>query len=369
MIEKNDEFYMNMAIDIMEKGIGKVNPNPLVGCVVVKNNEIIATGYHEYYGGYHAERNALLSLKNNESENATLYVTLEPCCHHGKTPPCTDIIISSKIKKVVVACLDPNPLVAGKGIEILKNNGIEVTVGCCQEKALSCNDIFFHYIKNKQPYVIMKYAMTLDGKIATTTGESKWITGEVARENVHKDRNKYSSIMVGVGTVIADNPMLDCRLTNVENTRNPIRIICDTNLRTPIDCRIVQSANSIKTIIATSVENKEKYKEYEFYGCEILYIPKYKNHIDLKVLIEKIGEKAIDSIFIEGGSVLNFSALECGIVNKIQAYIAPKIFGGELSKTPVSGMGILDINNCIKIKNKKIINLGEDILIEGEVEN
>lgn len=360
-----DEYYMKKALELAEKGRGFVSPNPMVGAVIVKNGKIIGKGYHEKYGTLHAERRALENC-DSSPEGATMYVTLEPCCHYGKTPPCTEAIIESKISKVVVGSKDSNPLVAGKGIYKLRENGIEVLEGILEKECDEVNQIFFHYIKNKKPYVVMKYAMTMDGKIATKTGKSKWITGEKARQKVHLDRHKYKAIMIGVNTVIADNPLLTCRLDNGEN---PIRIICDTNLRTPIDSKIVTTAGSVPTIIATSCKDLEKHEIYKALECEILVVSEKNGHIDLNKLMTVLGEKEIDSILLEGGSTLNWSALESNIVNKIQTYIAPKIFGGIDAKTPVAGIGIENPNDCFFIKETKITMLGEDILIESEVVN
>ncbi len=361
----NDEKYMKLALDLASKGAGKVNPNPLVGAVIVKNGEIISQGYHERYGDLHAERNAFKNAKQS-CEGATMYVTLEPCCHFGKTPPCTEAIIENKISKVVVGVLDPNEKVAGNGVRILKDAGIEVVVGVLEKECKKINEVFFHYIINKIPYVVMKYAMTMDGKIATVLGKSKWITGEKARKKVHEDRNKYLAIMVGVGTVIADNPMLNCR---IEDGRNPIRIICDTNLRTPIDCNIVNSAKEIRTIIATSNNNTENHQYYINSGCEIIVVNKKNNHIDLQELMIKLGKIGIDSILLEGGGTFNFSAIESKIVNKVQAYIAPKIFGGDNAKTPVAGKGFEEVSESINLKNSVVSQIGEDFLIESEVES
>ena len=352
------------AIDLANNGIGKVNPNPLVGAVIVKNNEIIGEGYHEKYGSLHAERNALANCR--ESPNgATMYVTLEPCCHFGKTPPCTKAIVESGISKVYIATLDPNPLVRGKGIEQLKQNGIEVEVGICEEESKRQNEVFLHYIQTKMPYVVLKNAMTMDGKIATVAGKSKWITGEVARSKVHEDRNRYSGIMVGVGTILADDPMLNCRAIG---GRNPIRIICDTNLRTPVTSQIIQTAQEIPTILATACVDTQKHSDYTSLGAQILQVPLKGKSIDLTALMLLLGESKIDSILLEGGSTLNFSALQNKLVNKIQTYLSPKIFGGEVAKTPVGGIGILEVDDCIKLINQTISWLGDDILIESEVQ-
>jgi len=355
--------YMNIALTLAGKGMGHVNPNPLVGAVIVKDGEIIGQGYHEEYGQLHAERNALADCKISPA-GATLYVTLEPCCHYGKTPPCTEAIIGSGIKRVVIGSLDPNPLVSGKGVNILKEHGIEVVENVLKEECDKLNEVFFHYIRKKTPYVVMKYAMTMDGKIATATGRSKWITGELARENVHKDRNRYTAIMVGAGTILADDPQLTCRM---ENGRNPIRIVCDTNLRTPLDASVIRTAKEIPTIIATSCNEKEKYETFLQAGCEIITISKKDGHTNLKELMKELGERKIDSVLLEGGSTLNWSALQSGIVNKVQCYLAPKLFGGVEAKSPVAGIGVDLPENAFRLMNSKIIQMGEDILVESEV--
>ncbi|MDO4735086.1 MAG: bifunctional diaminohydroxyphosphoribosylaminopyrimidine deaminase/5-amino-6-(5-phosphoribosylamino)uracil reductase RibD, partial [Lachnospiraceae bacterium] len=240
------EQYMKRAIELAEKGRGYTSPNPIVGCVVVKDGRIISEGYHERYGEFHAERNALLRCKE-DTEGADLYVTLEPCCHQGKTPPCTDIIIEKKIGRVFVGSMDPNPLVAGKGVQILKGAGIAVETGILEKECLKMNEIFFHFITTKTPFVLSKFAMSMDGKIASESGDSKWVTGEEARAEVHLLRKYYSAIMVGIGTVLADDPMLNCR---VEEGVDPIRVICDSSLRIPLDSKIVQTAKEIPTIVA-----------------------------------------------------------------------------------------------------------------------
>lgn len=358
-----DTEYMKIALELAKKGCGFVNPNPMVGAVIVKGDEMIGMGYHEKYGNLHAERNAILSCKKSP-KGATLYVTLEPCCHYGRTPPCTEAIIESGISKVVIGSSDPNPLVQGQGVNILRNNGIKVIENVLKEECDEINKVFFHYIKTKTPYVVMKYAMTIDGKIATYTGKSKWVTGEEARQNVHKDRHKYSAIMVGVGTVLADNPMLNCR---IEECKNPIRIICDTNLRTPINSNIVESSKEIQTIIATCCEDENKRNWYIDAGCKLLTLSKKDNHIDLNELMKHLGEENIDSILLEGGGALNWSALNSGIVNEVQTYIAPKIFGGIDSRSPVAGIGVENPQDSFYLKNKSIRQIGEDILIESEV--
>jgi len=358
------EAYMKLAIEEAKKGEGFTNPNPMVGAVIVKDGRIISKDHHRKYGGYHAERNAILNCRE-DMHGAELYVTLEPCCHYGKTPPCTEIIIESGIKKVYIGIMDKNSLVAGKGAAILREHGIEVVEGICEKECQELNKIFFHYIQTKTPYVVMKYAMTADGKIATHTGDSKWITGEMARERVQRSRHKYMGIMAGVNTVLMDDPKLTCR---IEGMKSPIRIICDTHLRTPLSAQVVQTASEVPTIIATIIEEEEKKKPYTDLGCQVWTVPADKTHIDLKALMKKAGEAGIDSILLEGGGTLNYSALKSGIVQDVEMYIAPKIFGGELAKTPVEGQGIAKAADAFELKNPQIEQIGPDILVTWEVE-
>ena len=360
---EQDRQYMKMALELAQKGMGFTAPNPMVGAVIVKNGRIIGQGYHRKYGELHAEREAL-AVCTEEPKGASIYVTLEPCCHYGKQPPCVNAILEAGIRRVIIGSSDPNPLVAGKGIRILKDHGIEVTENILKEECDKLNEAFFYYIQNKKPYVVMKYAMTMDGKIAAYTGESKWVTGEAARIHVQEQRLKYTGIMVGVGTVLADDPMLTCRL---ENSRNPVRIICDSHLRTPLTSKIVRTAETIPTILASSSKDQQKIKNYEELGCQVLYVPEKNGHIDLNRLMELLGAAKIDSILLEGGGSLNWSALESGIVQKVQTYIAPKLFGGEEAKTPVEGKGFPDPASAILLKNSEIIRIGDDFLIESEV--
>ena len=359
-----DEKYMAMAIELAKKGYGYTAPNPVVGAVIVKDGCMIGQGYHEKYGEPHAERNALASCTQSP-KGATIYVTLEPCCHHGKQPPCTDAILQAGISRVVTGSGDPNPLVGGKGIQILKDHGIQVREHVMKEKCDALNQAFFHYIQTGRPYVTMKYAMTIDGKIAAYTGASKWVTGEEARHHVHEQRKKNTAIMVGIGTVLADDPMLNCR---IEGGRDPVRIICDTHLKMPVTSKIVKTAKDIPTIIACCTADEELQRPYREAGCKILLTEKKMNHIDLEQLMEQLGKEKIDSILLEGGGTLNWAALNAGIVQKIQAYIAPKIFGGTTAKTPVEGIGVEVPDQAFLIKNRTIRLLGEDLLVEGDVE-
>lgn len=325
-----DEQYMKRALELAGRGTGYTSPNPMVGAVIVKDNKMIGEGWHERYGDLHAERNALKNCKGSP-QGADMYVTLEPCCHYGKQPPCVEAIIESGIKRVFVGSKDPNPLVAGKGVRILKEHGIEVVEDVLREECDRLNEVFFYYIQTKRPYVVMKYAMTMDGKIATYSGLSKWITGEKAREHVQNLRHRYKAIMAGIGTALADNPLLTCR---IEDGVNPVRIICDSRLRIPLDSQIVKTAAEVPTIIAVSEEYvktdcqiSQKISELENDGIEILHIGEKDGHIDLNELMAKLGEKSIDSILLEGGGTLNWSALESGIVNKVMTYVAGHVDG------------------------------------------
>ena len=360
------EKYMKRALELAKLGEGKVNPNPLVGAVIVKDGRVIGEGYHEIFGGPHAEINAFSNATEDVS-NAHMYVTLEPCSHYGKTPPCANAIVEKGIKKVVIAMMDPNPLVAGKGIEILKKNGIEVEVGLMEKEAKVLNEIFIKYISTKLPFCILKTASTLDGKIGTYTGDSKWITGEKSREFVHQIRNRVSSIMVGIDTVIMDNPSLTTRLKEGKG-RNPIRVVIDSKGRIPLESKLLYEEG--KTIIATtknaSVEKLVKLKEL---GVEIIVTPLKNDKVDLSYLVKELGERKIDSILLEGGGTLNYSALTEGIVDKVMTFIAPKIIGGNLSKTPVEGEGIEFIKDAINLKDIEIRRFDKDVLIEGYISN
>ena len=366
-MQKKEE-YMRRALELARKGEGHTSPNPMVGCVVVKDGRIISEGYHEKYGEFHAERNALTRC-TEDTAGADLYVTLEPCCHQGKTPPCTDIIIEKKIARVFVGSMDSNPLVAGKGVQILRDHGIYVETGILDAECRKLNEVFYHYIATKTPFVVMKYAMTLDGKIACATGDSKWVTGEIARTQVHRMRGRYRGSMVGIGTVLADDPMLNCR---VEGGVDPVRIICDSNLHIPTESQIVKTASDIETIVACSQEaleserKQEKIRRLKEAGIQIIGT-EGAHGVNLVELMKKLGGQNIDSILLEGGGTLNASALEDGIVNKVYAYIAGKLIGGMDARSPVEGMGIDRMADAITLQNMEIEKLGDDFCIVGYV--
>ncbi|MBH1941157.1 bifunctional diaminohydroxyphosphoribosylaminopyrimidine deaminase/5-amino-6-(5-phosphoribosylamino)uracil reductase RibD [Mobilitalea sibirica] len=358
--------YMKRALTLAKKGSGFTNPNPLVGAVIVKNNKIIGEGYHERYGGPHAEINAFHNATEDVT-GATMYVTLEPCSHYGKTPPCADAIVKKGIKRVVVATQDPNPLVAGKGIQILRDHGIEVHTGILEKESQKQNEIFNKYITTGLPFCLLKTAMTLDGKIATGTGDSKWITNEASRAYVHTLRHRYCAIMVGIGTILTDNPYLNTRISG-SICSDPIRIVVDTRARLPLDANILHMNSSARTILATTnLASLEKLSQLEAMGIEIIVTPLENAQVDLRYLMKELGKKKIDSILLEGGSELNYSALSSGIVDKVNAFIAPKIIGGSNAKTPVGGFGIDKMNNAIFLHSIEVKIFGNDIMIEGYI--
>lgn len=359
-----DRDYMALAVSLAERGRGWTNPNPVVGAVLVKEGRIIGQGWHRRLGGLHAEREALADCRESPA-GATLYVTLEPCCHQGRQPPCASAILEAGIRRVAVGSPDPNPLVAGKGLKLLRSQGVEVETEVLRAECDALNPAFFHYIRTGRPYVTMKYAMTLDGKIATRTGASQWITGEAARQRVHRDRHANAAILAGVGTVLADDPLLTCRM---EGGRSPLRVICDTYLRTPPESRIVRTAGEIPTILATGPLTVEQAAPFAAAGCRVWTLPLQDGCVDLAALMDKLGREEIDSVLLEGGGTLNWAMLKAGLVRRVQAYVAPKLFGGGAAKSPVEGLGVSLPEQGAALRHITITPIGEDFLLEGEVE-
>lgn len=360
-----DKDFMRRAIELAKRGTGAVDPNPLVGAVIVKDGRIIGEGWHARYGDLHAERHALKN-RTESAEGATIYVTLEPCCHHGKQPPCTDAILESGISRVVIGSRDPNPLVAGKGAGILHNAGVTVEEDFLREECDALNPVFFHYITEKTPYVVMKYAMTADGKIATHTGASKWITGEAARAAVQDMRTVYTGIMAGIGTVLADDPLLTVR---DESKRSPVRIICDSGLTIPSESQIVRTAGKYRTIVACAFTEEEmqgigvkgKVERLKDAGIEILSVPSPAGAVDLVRLMPMLGERGVNSILLEGGGTLNYSMIKNGLVHEVHAFIAPKIFGGYRAKSPVEGIGVELPEQAMLLELYDMRQIGEDV--------
>ncbi len=362
---EKDCFYMEYALTLAEKGKGFTSPNPMVGAVIVKNGRIIGEGYHKKYGDWHAEVNAFNNA-TEDVEGATMYVTLEPCSHTGKTPPCADKIIEKKIGRVVIAATDPNPLVSGRGIQKLQNAGIEVSVGLLADKSIQLNEVFMKYIVQKKPFVLYKSATTLDGKIATVTGKSQWISCEKSRNETHLLRHYMSGIMVGINTVIADNPMLNCR---IEELTSPVRIVVDSLLRISPECKIVQTAKDYRTVVATLQDDDSiKANMLKQMGVEIVTVREFNGRVDLNALMDILGKMGIDSILIEGGGTLAFSCFQQGIVDKVIYYIAPKIFGGVSAKTSVEGDGFREISGCVTLKDISTRMIDNDICVTAYVD-
>lgn len=365
-MRNDDNRFMHIALSQASKGLGKVNPNPLVGAVIVRGNNIIGTGYHEQFGGPHAEINAIRNA-NDSVEGATMYITLEPCSHYGKTPPCADALIEAGIAKVVIAMTDPNPWVSGRGIERLKENGIEVVVGLLEKEAQELNRIFIKYIQTKLPYVVLKTAMSLDGKIATTTGHSQWISSPESRQYVHGLRNELSGILVGVNTVITDDPELTTRLDGVTG-RNPIRIVVDSKGRIPLSAKMLKDGVTNPVIIATTSGFPEEKRLYlEGSGHKVMTLAECEGLVDLGQLMFELGKLGIDGILLEGGGTLNESALKSGIVDEIQFIIAPLLIGGRDAITPIEGAGFNTIDEGIRLHQMTTRRIGEDILVTARV--
>jgi diaminohydroxyphosphoribosylaminopyrimidine deaminase / 5-amino-6-(5-phosphoribosylamino)uracil reductase len=354
--------FMQMAIDLADKGKGFVNPNPLVGAVIVKDGKIIGKGFHEKFGCRHAEVNAFLDAAE-DVRGADLYVTLEPCSHYGKTPPCALKIIENEIKNVYISQLDPNPLVNSKGVKLLKDAGIHVEYGILEEKTKVQNEVFLKFIQTKKPFVAMKYAMTLDGKIATESRDSKWITNEKSRAFVHELRNQYQAILVGVNTVILDDPMLDTRRNVL--SRNPIRIILDPKLEIPMQSRVVQTANKIQTIVYTSIDTNDLRIALLRDLSVIVRVVKSNPNFDLNEVLSDVGSLGIDSVLVEGGSYVHGSFVDQDAIDKVYIFIAPKLIGGKNSLTPVSGKGVEKMSQAHVLKHINVHQFDNDIMIEG----
>jgi len=361
---------MSLALRLAKKAEGMTSPNPLVGAVVVKRGKIIGRGYHKKAGLAHAEIEAFkdAAKKRNSLTGATLYVTLEPCCHTDKkTPPCVKTIIEKRISKVFVAMLDPNPKVSGRGVKMLRKNGIEVEVGILEDKAQKLNEAFSKFITTGNPFVILKLAATMDGKIAAYTGDSKWIGSPTQRKYAHRLRNNVDGIMVGIETVLNDNPSLNVRLGK-KNSNDPIPIVLDSKLRIPVESNLL--AIHEHSIIATSPEQKpRKAEKLENQGATILHIKKDKDGaLNLKELVKKLGKYKITSILIEGGSKVAASSLKSGIVDKIIFFYGPKIVGSE-GISMIGKLGIPTIKKSLQIKNIKIKQIKDELMVEGYIKN
>lgn len=360
-----DEKYMKLAMQLAGNAIGRTSPNPLVGAVIVKDNRVVGCGWHRKAGTPHAEVHAL-NQAGELAQGADVYVTLEPCAHYGKTPPCSKALVEAKVKNVYGGLLDVNPKVAGKGFKILEDAGIHVEYGFLQDELRKQNEVFFKWIEHKKPFIVLKAAMTLDGKIATATGQSKWITNETSRAYGYKLRDIYDGIMVGINTVIEDNPMLTAR---VDGGKNPIRIVVDSSLKIDINANVVQD-KSAKTIVATTDKaDKDKILKLQAQDVDVIVVDKDENDkVDIEKLLDILGQQNICSILVEGGATLSGSFVAKKLVDKVYFFIAPKIVGGKEAKTPVAGTGILNLQEALALKDIQIEKLEEDILIIGRVD-
>ncbi|NBR05786.1 MAG: bifunctional diaminohydroxyphosphoribosylaminopyrimidine deaminase/5-amino-6-(5-phosphoribosylamino)uracil reductase RibD [Planctomycetes bacterium] len=360
------EKWMSMALDLAIRGRGMVEPNPMVGAVLVKDNVVVGVGWHQKFGGLHAEAEAL----NQAGENArgcTLFVSLEPCSHHGKTPPCADALVKSGISKVVVAMRDPNPLVAGKGINYLKDHGVEVVLGVGKEKAEIINAPFIKYYLHSKPFVIAKWAMSLDGKIATKTGESKWISNERCREKVHQLRGLVDAVLVGIGTIQNDDPMLNAR---PEGPRKQIRVVIDPNARISLSSRIIQSAKEFPTIIAVKQHVSQHIKvALRYSGCELLELSSCSRVDIVNEVLDFLGKKSVQNLLVEGGGITLGSFFDASQVDEIAVYIAPVIIGGTDAISPVGGGGALDIAGSQRLGSFTNEMIGDNILLSGRLKH
>jgi len=360
------EQHMRRALYLARKAEGQTSPNPMVGAMVVKSGKVIAEGYHKKAGLPHAEIVALRKA-GSKAKGATLYVSLEPCCHQGRTPPCTEAIVAAGIKRVVVGVRDPNPLVCGKGTRHLKKNGIEVVAGVLKRDCERLNETFIKYIRTGRPWVILKSALSLDGKIATRTGDSQWITGPKAREYAHRIRNNVDAILVGAGTVCADDPRLTVRLKKGE-VRNPVRVIVDGKYSVPISARVFSNARRERVVYATlgglPVARKNKLQKM---GVEILVVKRKKGRVDLAQLMDELGAMEITSVMIEGGAEISGNVFDEKLVDKLIYFVAPKIIGGKDALGAVGGQGIDRLKEALQIKGMTVARLGDDLVIEGNI--
>lgn len=356
-----DESYMREALRMAAYARGHTSPNPLVGAVIVRDGTIIASGWHRAAGEPHAEIHAL-RMAGELARGATLYVTLEPCAHHGRTGPCAEAVIAAGIARVVMALSDPNPLVAGRGLAMLRAAGIETETGVCEHEARRQNEVFLKWVTTKRPFVTLKTAMTLDGKIASHTGASHWITGEAARARVHIYRDVHDAILVGIGTVLADDPSLTTRLPD-RTGRNPLRIVLDSEARTPIDAKLLTDG-AAPTVIAVS-ERADHRRVNLLHACGVEVVTLGAERVDIAALLDYLGGREITSLFVEGGGTINWSFLAGGYVDKVHAFIAPMLMGGAAAKSPVGGTGFDSPQTALQLHDVSVEQLGVDILVTG----
>ena len=355
---------MKLALELAANAKGRTSPNPLVGAVIVKDNRVVGCGWHRKAGTPHAEVHALRQA-GELAKGADVYVSLEPCSHYGKTPPCAKALVEAGVNNVYAAMLDPNPKVAGNGFKILQEAGIHVEYGFLEDEARKLNEVFLKWIMHKQPFVVMKAAMTLDGKIATVEEQSKWITNETSRAYGYKLRDIYDGILVGINTVIADDPTLTAR---VEGGKNPIRIVVDSTLKIPLTAKLLHDKQAPVIVATTKLASAEKVAQLQNLGVEVLIIDTDEvNRVDMTKLMQELGQKNICSILVEGGAEIHGSLIEHKLIDKVYFFIAPKLVGGQKAKTPVAGNGIGNLAEAITLQDVITKNLDGDILITGTV--
>ena len=356
--------FMRRAMELAAKGKGFASPNPMVGAVIVKKGKIIGEGYHRRAGDKHAEIMALEKCVE-DPRGGTLYLNLEPCCHRGKTPPCVEAIIKAGIKRVVAAMEDPNPLVKGRGFELMRRRGIEVEAGLCRQEAEELNEKFIFFIKNKRPFVMIKAALSLDGKIATPTGKSQWLSSPEARRYVHQLRQEYDAIMVGINTVLRDDPRLTARLPGAEK-KEMLRVVLDSKLRIPLQCRLLKEKRGGEVLIfTTSAAPTERIEQLRSLGAKVVIAREKEGRADLNYALKQLAEKGIISLLIEGGSEVFASALKEKVINKVLFIYAPKIIGGRDSIPLFGGEGKKELASAYKLSKVRSFRLGPDVAIEG----
>lgn len=357
----DDLKWMKRVLRLAEKGWGRTSPNPMVGALLVKNEKIIGEGYHVRAGEAHAE---ILAIRQagGEAEGATLYLNLEPCTHYGKTPPCAPRVIESGVRRVVIGMEDPNPPVKGKGIEGLRMAGLDVEVGVMEKECRRLNEAFSKYILKKEPFVILKAAATLDGKIATRNGDSKWISGERSRRFVHRLRSRVDGILLGIGTILKDDPLLT---SHIRGGRDPYRIILDSRLRIPEQARVVTASPSKTIIVTTESAPRDKIERLEKRGVRTLILDSKEGRVNLKTCLSRLGEMEMMSLLVEGGSQVSGSFLDEGLIDKVLLFLSPKLIGDPQAIGIFGGRGVRDLKDAISLKEMRIRKMGEDLLAEG----
>jgi diaminohydroxyphosphoribosylaminopyrimidine deaminase/5-amino-6-(5-phosphoribosylamino)uracil reductase len=359
----DDVIYMQQALRLAREGAGYVSPNPLVGCVIVKAGQVVGQGYHQRFGGPHAEVHALQEA-GRHAQGAVLYVNLEPCCHTGKTPPCVEAVLRAGVSRVVMALCDPNPLVAGGGLARLQAAGVAVTVGVCEAEARELNEAFVKFITSRRPFVTLKCAITLDGKIATRTGASRWITGPGARQAVHRLRHAADALLVGIGTVLQDDPQLTTRLPDRPGM-NPLRVVVDSTLRLPLRAQVADTTSCRTLVATTAAASGAQQQVLRAQGVEIVTLPAYDDgRVDLDALLQYLGSRSIASVLVEGGAALSATLLQRRLVDKVLFFVAPKIIGGD-GISVVGACGVEHMEQVIRLQELKANVVGEDVLLQA----